>query len=124
MATVSKGDRAVYVLPRVRKRLFHVQHKLRTTYLSSLRTTELAEVTEAAATWLGGATARELAAAWPFADLVDIADAYESGDRIEFWWQAKLHHMHTSWMDDLGPFIEAAMQEPRLRRIFPFTSMY
>jgi hypothetical protein len=80
---VTRNDRTVWVLPVVRDRQFLVRHELRATYLSWLRTTELTEVTGSAATWLGGATARELAAAWPFADFVD---AYESGDRIELKW--------------------------------------
>ncbi|WP_410620803.1 DUF6193 family natural product biosynthesis protein [Amycolatopsis sp. cmx-8-4] len=102
------------------KRLFRVRHMLHETYLSWLSTTQLAEVTGAAATWLGGATARELAAAWPFADFVDIADAYDSGDRIELMWQR--YRAHEKF--DLDEFVEAAMREPRLRRMFPFTSMY
>jgi hypothetical protein len=120
VATVTKNDRAVRVLPVVRERMFYVRHKLRTTYLSWVATTELTEVTGSAATWLGGATARELAAAWPVADFVDVADAYESGDRIELAWQMyRAHDNH-----DLGEFIEAAMREPRLRRMYPFTSLY
>ncbi|MDT7783314.1 MAG: hypothetical protein QOF58_1733 [Pseudonocardiales bacterium] len=120
VATVTRNDRAVRVLPLARERLFYVRHKLRTAYLSWLPTTELAEVTGSAAVWLSGATARELAAAWPFADFVDVADAYESGDRIELRWQMfRAHDDH-----GLSEFIEAAMREQRLRRMFPFTSIY
>ncbi|WP_132117213.1 hypothetical protein [Actinocrispum wychmicini] len=104
VATVSRGDRAVYVIPARGKRLFRVRHKLRGTYLSWLATTELAEVAGSAAAWLGGATVRELAVAWPFADFVDIADAYESGDRIEFQWQVYRAYKKS----DLGAFIKAA----------------
>jgi hypothetical protein len=120
VATVSRHDRVVTVMPLVGRRLFRVRHKLRATYLSRLSTTELAEVTGSAATWLSGATARELAAAWPFADFVDIADAYDSGDRIELRWQL----FRAAREFDLAEFIEAAMQEPRLRRMYPFRSMY
>ena len=60
VATMSKREREVYVIPLRSERLFH-RHKLRATYLSSLSTTELAEVTGAVATWLSGATARS----WP-----------------------------------------------------------
>ncbi|MEU7139696.1 DUF6193 family natural product biosynthesis protein [Nocardia sp. NPDC046473] len=122
VATASLHDRAVYVIPLVGKRLFRVRHKVRAAYLSALATTDLAEVTGSAAAWLGGATARELAAAWPFADFVDVADAYDSGDRIEFQWQ--LYRAQTYKKDDLAEFIEAAMLEPRLRRMFPFRSLY
>jgi hypothetical protein len=118
-ATVGKGDRAVKVLPLVGERLFRVRHLLRGTHLSRLATTDLTEVTGSAAAWLGGASARELAAAWPFADFVDIADAYESGDRIELAWQ----FFRAYDRNGLAGFVEAAMREPRLRRMYPFTSV-
>jgi hypothetical protein len=83
-------------------------------------TADLTDVTGLAASWLGGATPRELADAWSFADFVDVAAAYESDDRIEFMWQQFRAHPQR----DLGEFIDAAMTEPRLRRMYPFTSMY
>ncbi|MBP2320403.1 hypothetical protein JOF56_000788 [Kibdelosporangium banguiense] len=116
----SKGDRAVTVFPHRDKRLFRVRHKLRTAYLSWVATADLTGVTGLAASWLGGATPQELADVWPFADFVDVATAYESGDRIEFMWQQfRAHPRH-----DLGEFIDAAMTEPQLRRMYPFMSMY
>ncbi len=118
-AKAVQRDRAVTVLPRRGERLFRVSHLLRGKYLSWLSTTDLAEVTGSAATWLGGATARELAAAWPFADFVDIADAFESGDRTELAWQFLRAHDRLR----LGEFVEAAMREPRLRRMYPVISV-
>lgn len=119
-ATVRQGDRAVHVTPAVAERLFHVRHQMREMYLSWVTTTELREVVESTAAWLGGATARELAADWPFADFVAVADAYESGDRIELAWQK----FRASERHGLLEFVEAAMREPRLRRMFPFTSLW
>ncbi|MFG1647177.1 DUF6193 family natural product biosynthesis protein [Amycolatopsis sp. NPDC049252] len=118
-ATVRKGDRAVSVIPITDRRLFRVRHQVRGRSLSWLSTTELAEVTGASAVWLSGATARELAAAWPFADFVAVADAYESGDPIELQWQ--LYRVYDQ--DGLGGFVEAAMREPRLRRMYPAKSV-
>jgi hypothetical protein len=117
-ATVNKGDRAVHVRLSRRRRRFSIRYDLRRSGLGYVATTELAEVTGSTAAWLCGATARELAAAWPFADFVDVADAYESGDRIELRWQ--LYRAREK--DGLGEFVEAAMREPRLRRTYPFTS--
>lgn len=57
---------------------------------------------------------------WPFADFVDVADAYASGDRIEFQWQ--VYRAHKEF--DLALFVEAAMREQRLRRMYPFRSMF
>lgn len=119
-AIVSMRDRAVSVMPRAGERLFRVRHLLRGRYLSWLSTADLAEVTGSAASWLGGATARELAAAWPFADFVNVADAYESGDRTEFRWQV----YRAAGVSGLNEFIEAAMREPRLRCMYPFRAMF
>lgn len=120
LAVVYKNDRSVRVQPMVGEREFFVAHKHRRMYLSWLTTTDLAEVTGSTATWLGGATARELAAAWPFADFVDVADAYESGDRIELGWQLFRQREYPALIE----FIEAAMREPRLRRMYPFRSVW
>ncbi|MDX8144905.1 DUF6193 family natural product biosynthesis protein [Lentzea sp. BCCO 10_0061] len=120
VVTASKGDRAVRVTPVAGERLFDLRHKVREMHLSRVATTELAEVIGSTAAWLGGATARELAAAWPFADFVDVADAYESGDRTELSWQ----QYRANRTDGLGEFVEAAMREPRLRRMYPFKSMW
>ncbi|WP_394616643.1 hypothetical protein JNUCC0626_44585 [Lentzea sp. JNUCC 0626] len=80
VATVSRGDRAVSVLPWHEQRRFYLRHILNGTHLSYLTTIDLAEVTSCTAVWLGGATPRELAVTWPFADFVEVADAYASGD--------------------------------------------
>jgi hypothetical protein len=120
LAVVHRKDRSVRVQPFVRERLFHVGHLLRKTYLSWLTTTELDEAVGSVAMWLSGATARELAAAWPFADFVDVADAYESGDRIEFGWQMLRARKYRGY----GEFVEVAMREPRLRRMFPFRALW
>lgn len=119
-ATVGKGDRAVHVTPAVGERLFHVRYQVRETYLGRVTTEDLREVVGPAAAWLGGATARELVAAWPVADLVAVTDAYESGDRIELAWQK----FRASGRHGLPEFVEAALREPRLRRMFPFTSLW
>jgi len=119
-AMASRGDRAVRVFQVRDKRLFWLSYRLRTTFLNRVSTTDLAVCTGSLATWLGGATPREFAAAWPFAGFVDVADAYESGDRTELAWQRfRLHDRFR-----LDEFVEAAAAEPRLRRMFPFTSMF
>ncbi|GGN23248.1 hypothetical protein GCM10011609_75880 [Lentzea pudingi] len=118
-ATVTQGDRSVRVSLWRQQRQFRIRYVLRKASLAYLTTTDLAEFTGSVALWLGGATARELAAAWPsFADFVAVADAFENGDRLEFIWQMD----RALGQHGLGEFIEAAMREPRLRRLYPFTS--
>ncbi|MEV6602969.1 DUF6193 family natural product biosynthesis protein [Kutzneria sp. NPDC051319] len=117
---VRRGERAASVFWHREKSVFWVSYRLSRGFMNRAARTDLAEVTGSAATWLGGATAREFAVVWPFADFVDVADAYESGDRIEYCWQ--LFRAHPRF--GLDQFIDAAMREPRLRQMFPFTSMW
>jgi|SRR5262245_19749376 len=55
----------------------------------------------------------------PFLDLEPYGRAFERGEAIEFLWQGFLEG-EDEW---LGPLIEAAAAEPRLRQLRPFTSM-
>ncbi|MFI9384604.1 DUF6193 family natural product biosynthesis protein [Kutzneria sp. NPDC052558] len=119
LAWLRRGERSVGIMPFRNETKFRVTYLLRTMHLRRVFTPDLAVVLGSAATWLGGATAREFATAWPFADFVAIADAFESGDRIECAWQSRLVHDPGRH----GEFIPAAMNEPRLRRMYPFTQM-
>jgi hypothetical protein len=114
-----RDDRAVKVFWHREKSVFHVYFRWREWFMNRVIRADLPDATGSAATWLGGAPPREFAAAWPFADFVDVADAFESGDRIEYAWQT--YRAHPRHHDG---FIEAAMREPRLREMFPFTSMW
>jgi Family of unknown function (DUF6193) len=114
-----RGDRAAEVFWNREKSVFRVRYLWPRMFMNRVHRTDLAEAAGSAATWLSGATPREFAAAWPFADFVAVADAFESGDRIEYAWQTyRMHPRHHAG------FIEAAMREPRLREMFPFTSMW
>jgi hypothetical protein len=119
VGTARRDDRAVAVHWLRDRSVFEVRFRWRNRFMNRVIRTDLADATGSAATWLGGATPREFATAWPFADFVGVANALESGDRIEYAWQTyrvdPRHHRG---------FIEAAMREPRLREMFPFTSMW
>lgn len=113
-----RGDRGAEVFWHREESVFRVRYSWPRMFMNRVRRTDLAEAAGSAATWLSGATPREFAAAWPFADFVDVADAFEGGDRIEYRWQVfRAHPGHH------GALIPAAMNEPRLRCMFPFTSM-
>ncbi|MEV6602970.1 DUF6193 family natural product biosynthesis protein [Kutzneria sp. NPDC051319] len=114
-----RGERAASVFWHREKSAFRVSYLVGKAILRHARTPDLGVATASAATWLGGATSREFAAAWPFADFVAIADAFERGDRIERMWQSAL--VHDSFR--LEGFIPVAMNEPRLRCMYPFVQM-
>ncbi|EWM12269.1 DUF6193 family natural product biosynthesis protein [Kutzneria sp. 744] len=116
---LNRGGRAVEVFWHREKSAFWTSYGVGKRSLRRVRATDLMVAIDSAATWLSGATPREFAAAWPFADFVAIADAYERGDRIEYSWQSALVH------DPFGltGFIAAAMNEPRLRTMYPFVQM-
>ncbi|MFC0540506.1 DUF6193 family natural product biosynthesis protein [Kutzneria chonburiensis] len=114
-----RGDRAAEVFWHREKSVFRVRYSWPRMFMNRVHWTDLAEAAGSAATWLSGATPREFAAAWPFADFVAVADAFESGDRIEYRWQVYRAHLR-----DHREFIEVALTEPRLRCMFPFTSMW
>ncbi|GHJ47955.1 hypothetical protein Cs7R123_52970 [Catellatospora sp. TT07R-123] len=84
---------------------------------------DLAVAADTAARWLGGARAVEVAAVWPYLGSVRLVEARERGDVVEAAWLS----LHDNHMDDvvrarLHPFLALAFQEPRLRRLRPFTS--
>ncbi|MFC0434784.1 DUF6193 family natural product biosynthesis protein [Kutzneria buriramensis] len=119
-AKVRQGDRGVRIQPLRGEDRCSISYSLRGHSMHHVYRTVFAEIIDSAATWLGGATPEEFAQAWPFAGFVDVAAAFESGDRIELAWQ----HFRLSGPFELGAFVEAAMREPRLRRMCPFTSMW
>jgi hypothetical protein len=119
-ANVRRGDRGVRIQPLLGEDRCSISYSLRGHSMNHVDRTVFAEIIDSAATWLGGATPEEFAKAWPFAGFVDVAAAFESGDRIELEWQ----HFRLSGQFELGAFVEAAMREPRLRRMCPFTSMW
>jgi hypothetical protein len=114
-----RGERVAEVFLHRQGAAFRVSYLVGEAPLRRARTPELAVAIGSATTWLGGATPREFAAAWPFADFVAIADAFERGDRIERAWQSALVHDPFRLTD----FIAAAMKEPRLRSMYPFVQM-
>lgn len=113
-----RDDRAAVFRHRAES-AFLVTYHWREAFMNRVARADLAEAIGSVATWLSGATAREFAATWPFAEFVAAADAFERGDRIELRWQ--IYRAHPRYH---AGFIEAAMNEPRLRRMFPFTSMW
>lgn len=119
VVTARRRDRAVKVFPHPERNIFQLRYLAGESSLRHARTPDPAVVLGSAKTWLDGAAVPDLVAAWPFVNVVAIVDRVEHDERIERMWQSRLAHDHSRH----GGFIAAAGKEPRLRRMYPFTSM-
>ncbi|WP_143661088.1 DUF6193 family natural product biosynthesis protein [Streptomyces sp. M41(2017)] len=88
-------------------------------------TRNLTDVVEAGVAWAPGATVARMRATLTFLDSDPIAEAHERGPvaAVTAQWDL-LREKATSVprFPEFGSLIEAAHAEPRLRRLFPFTS--
>jgi len=124
-AVVRNEDRNVDVVMGSQERVFTMQfwapHGL---HLASGSTSELAAVGGSIHLWLGGALLRDLNAAWPFVQFSPWAEACERGKGIEYTWQRYVTNaQHAPHLTALHSFLAAAIREPRLRALYPFTSI-
>jgi Family of unknown function (DUF6193) len=89
-------------------------------YLSGW-SSDLGEVAAAIDLWLADADAETTAERFAFLALNEFARAYDRGDAIEIRWRSYLGQPPDE--QPLLELIAAAAGEPRLRRLFPYTSM-
>ena len=86
-------------------------------------TPEVSEVANSIDKWI---TTRcqtgELARLFPFVRVSAEAAAYEGGTEVETRWKTYLTSMGKN-IPELAPIVAAASTEPRLRQLFPFTSL-
>ncbi|MET8845923.1 DUF6193 family natural product biosynthesis protein [Amycolatopsis sp. NPDC004625] len=116
-------ERSVDVSLGSAERVFLLQFWLRGAHVASGRTADLAAAAQAARDWAAGATTAAMSAGWPFAEFGAWAQACERGEGIDFTWRQ--FHARRDEVPQLRPlsrFIELAVDEPRLRALFPFTS--
>lgn len=123
-AWAEQAPRDANVVMGSRSRIFTIQFSLRQTILAAGSTDDLHAVVGSLHLWLGGATLRELGANWPFVRFGELSEARERGDAAEIA-ALKWRQMQSSTarhLADLHAFIDAAIEEPRLRALFPTTS--
>lgn len=127
-AVVHAADRQVHVHMTSGGRAFALDLGVPGFQMAHGRTADLREVAAAIATFLNGATLRQLGAAWPFVTFSPFAAAFERGepDAIAYRWQQLLDPTtaRTRQLPDLRDFLVAAIGEPRLHALYPFTSHY
>jgi Family of unknown function (DUF6193) len=109
-------------------RSFMIDGWSRGAHLISGGTTDLRELVRAAAMWRTGAALAEIRRACPWIEVSELAFAHERGpaDAVAVQWE----HVRAQMREPMGdqPFelgirvADAAYAEPRLRRLFPYTS--
>ena len=122
-ARVESGKRFSQIYMAAQERLFMFDFWSRGVALAKGQTPDLIDMARAIDKWIGSnCTTAELANAFSFVAASSSASAYESGEIVELGWQQYLgalgeHH------SKLRSFITAAAVEPKLRRLFPYTSL-
>jgi len=116
-ASVAVAGRATDVVMGLHERVFTVQCWADGVLVTSGNTVDLRAVADAVRRWLSGATVRELRAASRFTQVSAWAEACERGAAIEYTWERYREH------PQLRAFVTEAVREPRLRALFPFTTM-
>ncbi|MFB9906995.1 DUF6193 family natural product biosynthesis protein [Allokutzneria oryzae] len=101
-----------------RERSFQLSLWSRGVNLARGDTADITEVVGICRAWEAGACLADLRAAWPLLSYTELAEAHERGDAVEVKWRMLLENGDPH----LRPLIEAALTEPRLRELFPFTS--
>ncbi|BEL06214.1 hypothetical protein Q0Z83_044050 [Actinoplanes sichuanensis] len=124
-ATVDNGERTAYLNLSPRMRRITLGLRLERTVMLSGHAPDLAVAADAAHAWLAGARPPDVAATRPFLGSVALATARERGDHREAGW-LRLYENHREERVEtrLQPFVALAFQEPRLRRLHPYTSVW
>lgn len=120
-ARVEDTRRRTSVVMGIDERVFIMEFWTTGVCMARGSTADLPAVAGAAHTWQSGSAVRELSAAWPFVSFSPLAEAHERGEAAEYTWRR--HHDDPQQAPHLHSFIAMAIHEPRLRALFPFTSM-
>lgn len=118
-ARIENDQRHTSILIGIQERVFLIEFWAQGVMMAQGKTVELHEATEAAYVWHTGSSLCDLRAAWPFVHFGPLAEAHERGDAPQAKWQIL---RDAPRLPELHPLIDAAMAEPRLRDLFPYTS--
>ncbi|MFJ4785574.1 DUF6193 family natural product biosynthesis protein [Streptomyces sp. NPDC088794] len=123
--TTAAGRLPLLVFPRADARGFRLVGRSREVDILTGEARELGDVVEAGAAWAAGTPAPVMRAAQPFLQVDALAEAHELGPEAAVaaqWDRLKEKAADTPSFPEFGRLVEAAYAEPRLRRLFPFTS--
>ena len=125
-AEARAGDRHVDVVMAKDGRVFLLRFWMRGMRMASGSTDDLDDTAAAISMFLSGVGVRQLGVSWPFVSFGGFAEAFAHGEHeaITYRWRQYLDSppARARYMLDLRDFLTAALGEPRLRALFPFTS--
>lgn len=122
-AHVESGERFSQIYIGSRTRMFSFDFWNRGVCLADGATPEILEVAGSIDKWIAsGCSTGELASAFRFVHVKPTAAAYERGAEVEVRWREYLASLGDRF-PELTAFVIAAAAEPRLRQLFPFTSL-
>ncbi len=122
-ARVESGPRFSQVYIGAKTRMFCFDFWNRGVCFAHGATPEILETARSIGKWIAcGCSTGELASAFRFVEVEPTAAAYERGEEVEMRWREYLASPGKTFRE-LTAFAAAAAAEPKLRQLFPFTSM-
>ena len=122
-ARVESGYRFSQIYIGSHIRMFSFDFWNRGVCLAHGATPEILEMAKSIDKWIAsGCSTGELMSMFSFVKVDQSASAYERGEEVEMQWQDCLASFGTRF-PKLMAFVNAAAAEPKLRQLFPFTSL-
>jgi hypothetical protein len=122
-ARVESGSRFSQIYVGAQTRIFTFDFWNRGACLAHAATPEILQVAQSIDKWIAArCTTAELASAFHFVRVEPRAAAYERGEEVEIRWRDYLASLGATF-PELTAFVTAAAAEPKLRQLFPFTSL-
>jgi len=125
IATTVAGRQPLTVFPRTDTRGFQIIGRSGEVDIVKGETAELQEVVETGAAWAAGTPVPRMREELPFLLFDRLAEAHERGPGAAVAAQWELLRQEAAGrpaFPEFGRLVEAAYAQPRLRRLFPFTS--
>lgn len=91
-------------------------------YLVSAGTSDVYELARAIHLWLDSNCSLDTLSIFSFIDTPSASHAHENGGEVEQKWQSLLESLPEMY-PELNDFVQEASQRPRLRQLFPYTSL-
>ena len=122
-ARVESGHRFSQIYIGAKTRSFSFDFWNRGVSLAHGATPEILDMASSIDKWIvSGCSTGELASSFRFVQVQPTAAAYERGEEVEMRWRQYLDSVGEKF-PELTAFVAAAAAEPKLRQLFPFTSL-
>jgi len=122
-ARVEWGYRFSQIYVGAKTRMFSFDFWNRGVSLAHGATPDILDMARSIDKWIvSGCSTGELASAFSFVQVQPTAVAYERGEEVEMRWREYLDSMGERF-PELAAFVATAAAEPKLRQLFPYTSL-